>query len=177
MTAATANDTGHRPRIETARLTLRPPERADFDACARFLASDRSAFVGGPVTETKDAWRAFSAIAGHWWLHGYGWFMVTRTATGEVVGCIGLHHPPYHADLELGWVLYSATGEGMATEAASAVRDWGRRTLGPAPLVSYIDTENAASQAVARRLGATTDGTRAEHDPACEVWRHPEAAR
>ncbi len=39
-------------------------------------------------------------------------------------------------------------------------------------LESYIDSWNYRSQAVAKRLGAVTDGTRADHEPGAEVWRH-----
>ncbi len=165
-----------RPVLRTDRLVLRPPEAEDFAPFARFYTSGRGALVGGgEQAGTEAAWRSFAALSGHWWLHGYGWFIVLRRADGEVVGMTGLHHPPHHAEREIGWSLFTGTGEGLATEAARAARDWGRDRLRPARLVSYIDADNAASQRVARRLGAATDGARADHDPACEVWRHGEA--
>ncbi len=163
--------------LTTERLTLRPPRRDDFAPFARFYLSERGAMIGGGAEAgDQGAWKTLAALAGHWWLEGYGWFVLERREGGEVVGMSGLHHPAHHADRELGWSLFSDTGEGLATEAAAAARDWGRARLAPARLVSYIDTGNAPSRGVAERLGATTDGTRAEHDPACEVWLHGEAA-
>ena len=60
----------------------------------------------------------------------------------------------------------------MATEAAIAVKKWACEDLRLDRLYSYIDSANTRSQAVAKRLGATTDGTRAPHEPEAEVWVH-----
>ncbi len=159
--------------LTTGRLSLRMPTLDDWPACRDFYGSEAARPLGGPLNE-KDAWRVFSGAAGHWTLKGYGWFTVEDTK--GVVGTVGLHHPPVHADMEIGWVTYApAQRRGYAVEAAEAVLAWGRAKLGATRIVSYIDPDNAASQAVARRLGATCDGTRAAHDPGCEVWVHGEA--
>ena len=170
MTRPLAHITG--PVLMTERLTLRLPTMADFAVYSAFLTSDDSTFVGGPFAG-KPLWRTFAAIAGHWSLMGYGWFFLERRDTQATIGMCGVHHPPVHADREIGWTLFTDRGQGLATEAATAVRDWAQATLPRAPLVSYIDTANAPSQSVARRLGATTDGTHAAHDAACEIWVHP----
>ena len=44
-------------------------------------------------------------------------------------------------------------GKGYATEAAAAIRDHARSQLGFDRLISLIDPENTASQAVALRIG------------------------
>ncbi|QFU07811.1 hypothetical protein PARPLA_02098 [Rhodobacteraceae bacterium THAF1] len=170
MSTALAHISG--PVLTTDRLTLRLPTMADFDVYAAFYTSEDSVFVGGPFAG-KDLWRAFAGITGHWALMGYGWFFIERRDTGAVIGMTGVHHPPVHFDREIGWVLFTDRGQGFVTEAATAARDWAAATLPPARLVSYIDPDNAPSQAVARRLGATTDGERAAHDAGCEVWVHP----
>lgn len=159
------------PDLQTQRLTLRAPKAGDFPAYAAFYASDRATIIGGPLTDAE-AWHKFASMAGHWALNGFGWFMV-EDADGAC-GFVGVHQPPHYPDMELGWVLYGGhEGQGYATEAAAEVRRWTRATLAPPRLVSFIDPANSNSQRVARRLGATTDGTRAAHDPDCEVWMHP----
>jgi RimJ/RimL family protein N-acetyltransferase len=62
---------------------------------------------------------------------------------------------------------------GFAVEAARAARDWAAgRGLGP--LLSLIDPENAASEGVARRLGARVEGIHDFRDgKQARVWRHP----
>ena len=61
----------------------------------------------------------------------------------------------------LAWVVAtSRQGEGLATEAASAVRDW-LRERGVTRFVAHIHPDHAASAAVARHLGlAATDERR-----------------
>jgi RimJ/RimL family protein N-acetyltransferase len=58
----------------------------------------------------------------------------------------------------LAWVVTtSRQGEGLATEAAGAARDW-LRDHGVTRFVAHIDPDHGASAAVARRLGlAATD--------------------
>jgi len=57
-------------------------------------------------------------------------------------------------------------GRGYATEAALALRDWAFS------LVSYIAPGNAASVAVAERLGARLDPAAPRTVPADLVYRH-----
>ena len=58
--------------------------------------------------------------------------------------------------LELGWTFHpSHWGNGYATEAGRANMDWAFANHDVDELVSVILPENAASQAVARRLGFT----------------------
>ena len=76
-------------------------------------------------------------------------------------------------EIELAWHLFEgAEGKGFATEAGRVVKTWARDDLGLDKLVSYIDVSNERSQAVAKRLGAITDGTRAPHEPEAEIWVH-----
>lgn len=159
--------------LTTERLRLQPPTIEDFSMYAHFYSSDAAAFVGGP-TDTKTAWRFFSGQAGHWSLRGFGWFMLHDT--DGPVGTCGLHHPPYQ-ELEIGWLVFThAQGKGYATEAARAVLEWGKKShIAGQRLVSYIDPENRASQAVANKLGAAWDGEMGVHDPLSQVWVHQEA--
>lgn len=158
------------PEIRTERLTLRAPTLADWPAYAAFYASGRSAIIGGPHDEGA-AWRRFAADAGHWQLHGYGWWTVDDGA--GPVGTCGVHFPPTHHAPELGWTLYeSATGRGYATEAAVAARDWWQARH-PGPLTSNIHAENAASQRVAARLGARPEPAPLARVPDVTAWVHP----
>ena len=159
------------PTLHTDRLTLRPYQRSDFDAYATFYGSDRTAHIGGPVSR-KTAWGFFAADAGHWQLHGFGWWMIDLQ--GNPVGVCGLHHPPHHAEREIGWSLFAdATGKGIACEAASAAMAWGWAHDPDSTIVSYIDRDNAASIRLAERLGATQDRTGPPaHDADATIFRH-----
>lgn len=164
----------HAPTLRTERLFLRGPERGDLDAVTAWItASPRTGFLGGKGS-VDDAWRSHLKNVGHWHWHGFGFFTVTGRDDPAPLGRVGLLKDPGYADVELAWHLFDgAEGQGYASEAAIAVRDWARRDLKIDRLVSYIDAGNIRSRATATRLGATTDGARAAHDPLCEIWTHP----
>lgn len=164
----------HVPVIETERLILRAPEAADLAPLAAFYAGPRAGFVGGPLDDVG-AWRVLATEIGHWPLRGYGRWTLLRRDSGAVAGLIGLIDPPGWPEPELGWDLFEGhEGQGLAFEAASAVREWTYATLGWSTLISLIAPDNARSAALARRLGARIDGsfTHARHGR-LDIWRHP----
>lgn len=162
------------PVLETPRLRLRGPERGDLAAYTRFVTASPVLQARGETVTEDQAWYAFLTGVGHWHWHGFGFFVVVDRDTGDAVGRVGLLRHSRWQDVELAWHLYQgAEGRGFATEAALAVRTWAYDVLAVARLCSYIDRGNLHSQAVARRLGAVTDGTRAAHEPEAEVWLHP----
>ena len=81
------------------------------------------------------------------------------------------------AQPELGWAVVRAEwGNGYATEAARAVRDWVRAERNVARLISLIAPDNVASQRVAERLGAVPTATVTLFDSwDSVVWEHPAA--
>lgn len=121
----------------------------------------------------EQAWFGFLTGIGHWQWHGFGFFTLVLQQTGDPVGRVGLIKHEGWPDVELAWHLFDgAEGKGFATEAACAVKAWAGEDLGFDRLYSFIDCNNTRSQAVAKRLGAVTDGTRARHEPEAEVWVH-----
>jgi len=163
------------PTLTTDRLTLRALSAADFPAFADFYASDRAKFVGGPATAAA-SWRNLASEIGHWTLRGYGRWAVEETASGKFCGVIGLWCPLDWPEPEIGWDLMAGfEGKGYATEAALAARNYAYDTLGWTTAISLVITEqNAASRAVAQRMGATRDGTFVHGSfGELEIWRHP----
>ncbi|MER9052263.1 GNAT family N-acetyltransferase [Mesorhizobium sp. M0923] len=144
------------PTLESERLVLRNWREEDFPAYAAFLADEeRMRYMGGPKS-VWTAWTAFAAMLGEWVLNGHGMFAVQLKETGSVVGRVGLWHPSYIDEPELSWSLYAGfEGRGYAVEAARRVQLWSACDLGLPPLISFIHPENLASQAVAKKLGAT----------------------
>ncbi|RDW13979.1 GNAT family N-acetyltransferase [Paracoccus thiocyanatus] len=168
------------PVLTTERLVLRAPQAGDWPAWRDFFESDRAGFVGGPMVQPGQSWRAFGHFIGHWVLRGYGMFVLTERGSDLGLGAVGPWFPDGWPEHEIGWTLWSGAleGRGYAQEAALAARDFALRTLGWSRPVSYIDPANVRSIALARRLGAV-------HDPQAEaphfgddrspphVFRHP----
>ncbi|MBT3140145.1 GNAT family N-acetyltransferase [Phaeobacter gallaeciensis] len=162
------------PTISTPRLTLRPLEARDFASFSDFFASDRSKFVGGPAT-AEQSWRMLAGELGHWQLRGYGRWAVEETATGKLAGVIGPWNPHGWPEPELGWDLMNGfEGQGYATEAALAAREYAYDTLGWTTAISLVAPENNGSRSVAKRMGATYEGLfDHERHGTLEIWRHP----
>lgn len=165
------------PRLTTRNLLLREYRQSDFDDFAAFYETDRSRFIGGPLTREM-AWRGLAAHLGHWALRGYGFWAVEDRATGCFCGHVGLWFPDGWMEPEVGWVLMGhAEGRGIALEAALAARAHAYDTLGWSTAVSMIDPANEKSIRLARRMDCTFEGMfqHVRLGP-MEIWRHPSPA-
>lgn len=146
------------PRIQTARLLLREPRRADFEA----LSADADdpialAHLGGPTTR-REVWRNFLIGAGSWLISGTGWWTVEHPTRGPV-GTVGVFRREVRPDLEMGWVFLRAHwGQGFATEAAGAALRFARGSWPSERVLAFIDEGNRASIGVAEKLGFRLEG-------------------
>ncbi len=166
------------PTLETERLTLRAPVAADFGAYAQTLASPRAIHIGGPC-DRREAWLDFCQDIASWHLYGHGSWTVTETGADTTLGTVMLHHELGDPERELGWILHKGSeGRGIATEAATAARDFAFDTLEWDTFVSYIAPENDRSIRVAERLSATLDPDAAKPAgfPECLIYRHTAGA-
>ena len=147
------------PVLETARLLLRPPLEEDLDGWATLMADEASSqFIGGPVPRAA-AWRGMATMAGSWALKGFGMFSVVEKGTGEWIGRLGPWQPEGWPGTEVGWgLIRSAWGKGFAIEGAAAAIDWAFDRLGWTEVIHCIDPKNAASIALAERLGSSNKG-------------------
>jgi len=161
------------PILETERLILRGPLQSDLPEFTRFMTKSPRMLAQGETGSKEQAWFGFLIGIGHWQWHGFGFFTVIEHGRSLPIGRVGLLKHSNWPEVELAWHLYDgAEGNGYATEAGQAVLSWAYQTHGLNQLVSYIDCENHRSQAVAKRLGAKTDGARADHEPDAEIWTH-----
>jgi len=146
------------PVLETQRLRMRALDLADFEPLAAFYASDRAAFVGGPMTP-EQVWRTLALEVGHWSLRGYGRWAVEVRATGALAGVIGPWYPHGWPEPEVGWDMMNGfEGKGYAAEAARAALDHAFDALGWTTAISLVADGNTRSAALAERLGARPDG-------------------
>ena len=166
---------GSNPEISTDRLLLRRPQREDFDAFAAFMGDQRSANYVGGVQSQAMAWRGFMTMAGAWELEGFAMFTVLLRSTGEWIGRVGPWQPLGWPGTEVGWgIMPDYWNQGYATEAAIASIDWAFDELGWTDIIHTIHPDNAASIAVAKKLGATSRGPGKLPEPLdhyeIEIW-------
>ncbi|AHD07994.1 acetyltransferase, GNAT family [Phaeobacter gallaeciensis] len=170
------SDTGYRfPSLMTQRLTLVSPAEAGFDAHDAFLRIGAPRFID--AADDPDAlWWSIATIIGHWHLRGYGLFALVERSTGRPVGMIGPWFPKGWPEPELSWHLTEdARGKGYASEAAEAVLDWLFREKNWSNIASFIPEDNAASIALAQRIGARPEqlvSFRLAPANNMRTWRH-----
>jgi [ribosomal protein S5]-alanine N-acetyltransferase len=142
------------PVLETERLRLRAPVADDWPAFRDYRASSRTAYTGGPK-KPHEAAQQFASFFGHWVMRGFGRLIGQDRSTGQPVGHFGPMQWDDSGEVELTWSLWTAEaeGKGLATEGARAMQDWAFRTLGLGHAIAAVHVDNAASHAIARRLG------------------------
>jgi [ribosomal protein S5]-alanine N-acetyltransferase len=144
--------------LKTQRLLLRHFQIEDLEQIHGQVFSDAEVMRFGDGPQTKE-WV-------HQWLvrhidgykiHGYGPYVVIEQKAQKMIGYCGLFYFPDingNEEVEIGYRLAcSSWGQGYATEAASAVRDFAWKTLHLSRLVSLIDPSNIASIHVVEKLG------------------------
>ena len=138
-------------RLVTQRLVVRDVEAADAPGIARIWSDPEvTRFLGGPRDAGKVAASVLEAAADPPRLD-----LWTVEHEGEVIGSCGLVEKQIEGrdEVELIYVIDGKRqGQGLATEAATAVRDHARASLGLSRLVVLIQVENLPSVRVAEKL-------------------------
>lgn len=99
-----------------------------------------------------------SRNVGRYAKNGFGLWAAVLKSTGEVIGDCGLTVQNVDGvdEVEIGYhTRRDLWGQGLATEAARACRDYGFAQLPAGRLISIIRPENLASRRVAEKNGLT----------------------
>jgi RimJ/RimL family protein N-acetyltransferase len=176
--------------IETPRLLLRKPVYEDGLAALDLIGDPVAMeFLGGVHPRAAaDPGFVVRRWLERWDANDCGPFSIVRRMDGRWLGRTGIlvwdartwkpttfADAGEHAQPELGWALAREHwGQGYATEAASAVREWAYYERGVGRLISLIVPANVRSERLAERLGCTRGETVDLWDtgPAV-VWEHP----
>lgn len=148
------------PVIETERLRLRAHRLDDLADCVAMWSDPKIVrYTIGQISNEQRTWMRILAYLGHWSMLGYGYWAVAEKSTDRYIGELGFAdfkrdiQPSTQGSPELGWALAShAHGKGFATEALTAVLDWGDTNLNTDHTVCIINPLNAASLRVAEKL-------------------------
>ena len=126
--------------LQSERLSLRTMTVGDTEPLmAVFTDPAVMASFGGDLFDREQMKRWVERNLAHQEQHGYGLFTVVLRRDGVIIGDCGLEHMEVDGspEIELGYDLRSEYGgRGLATEAATAVRDHAFHDLGVERLIS-----------------------------------------
>jgi RimJ/RimL family protein N-acetyltransferase len=154
--------------LETDRLVLRPPLPEDAEALAPMYADPEvMRYLGKGRTLTREQTeRSVQRMIDGWEADGFGLFTTVRKEDETIIGRVGIivwdpttwelvrADSEGPKELEVGYTIGKPFwGQGYATEAAGAARDFALERLGARRLIALIIHGNDASERVALKLG------------------------
>lgn len=149
--------------IATHRLLLEPWHERYREAFVELGSDERAMrYIGSGLPWTREqSEERFAWHLGHWRRHKFGWRSAIDKSSGALLGFVGINHVRPEAievepgEVEIGWRFAAgATGRGLATEAAVALRDEGFGRVGLKRLIGRCQPANVPSSAEsAGRLG------------------------
>lgn len=161
--------------LNTKRLTLRYFDLSDDKALHEAVFSNPEVMRFGDGVQSLEWTRAWiqTCQRDYYETRGYGPCAVIERQTRLLIGYCGLFYFPDvngQQEVEIGYRLArSAWGQGYATEAAIAVRDYAFTALRIARLISIIDPSNSASIRVAEKIGM-----QCKQDVMFQGYTHPD---
>lgn len=160
--------------IETPRLRLRRWLSRDFAPYAA-LNADPEVMAFFPATiSAEQSGQAIDIFEANFKRVGYSFWAVEEINSGAFVGSVGLENYDLqavggekpHTQVAIGWQLARAFwGQGLASEAAAAVRDYAQNQLKLKEIIAIMAQKNLRSIAVCERLGMKRDETQRYLDP------------
>ena len=142
--------------LETARLVLREFVAQDLGELSQILSDPVTMhFYPNPLNRDQvSEWIARNRR--RYEQDGHGLWAMQSKSTGELIGDCGLTCQMVGdaEQIEIGYhVRRDLWGQGYASEAARAARDWGFRKLEVEHLISLVRVGNLPSRRVAEKIG------------------------
>ena len=158
---------------ETDRLILRHFHAFNAQAMDHVFG-DPEVMLYGPGIQTQswvEDW--LRDCMENYQMLGFGPWAVVERSSSKVIGYAGLFYFPDidgRPEIEMGYRLArSYWGQGFATEAVAAIREYAFHVLCFHRLIALIDPQNTASIRVAEKVGL-----RYEKDAMLEGYTHPD---
>lgn len=146
------------PELTTGRLRLRQWRTADVAALAVLESAEPDRAHPADPVDAASAYIDTQAVTLA--VRGYGMWALERRSSGELIGRAGLtvvgpdRGAPFAPAVELSCRLAPThRRQGLATEAAGAVLDYGFAVLGVSVVVAVMDPDDDAARSLALRLG------------------------
>jgi RimJ/RimL family protein N-acetyltransferase len=144
--------------LETERLILRNWQAADLEPFAAINADPRVMEFFPACLSRAESDQLAGRISARLNQRGWGLYAVESKNTAAFLGFTGLSVPAFEAAftpcVEIGWrIAHAAWGQGIATEAATAVVQFAFSRLNLPELVSFTTAANVRSRRVMEKVG------------------------
>jgi ribosomal-protein-alanine N-acetyltransferase len=140
----------------TARLLLRPFQPGDTDQAVALFADPEvmKYSASGPDADRSATEARIARYQQDYERDGFGVWAIVDRGPGRLVGIAGLRRLQHGEEVELIYRLrHDKWGQGLASEAVSALIERGFTELGLRRIFAFIEPENLASQRAALRVG------------------------
>ncbi|CAG9622694.1 GNAT family N-acetyltransferase [Sutcliffiella rhizosphaerae] len=150
-------------QIKSQRLNFRKYNDGDFDYLFSLLSDPETVrYIGEGQTRDRVGTQQFLERIYHTYNVGkdMGLMVLQDKDNNQPIGHAGLVPQTINGvdEIEIGyWISREHWGKGYATEAATALRDYGCKNLGKERYISLIQPENMASIKVAGKLGMSLE--------------------
>lgn len=148
------------PVLVSERLEYWRPRADDLAAIYAIVTDPETARFIGRRESIADQFQRNARNAGSWLLYGYGCFTLRPRGSDEIVGTTGVFHSwrgmgeDVDDKAEIGWILRrDQVGRGLGYESAKASLAWFDANYGRREVTCFVAVENAASLALAAKLG------------------------
>ena len=149
--------------IETKRLILRKVEHSDAEAFFElFNEPEVMKYFNNTPDAIEEAHERIQRDINHYTEYGFGFWTTVLKEARKVIGQCGLLAQIVDEvnETEIGYTLARKyRGQGLATEAAKAIKNYGFNKLKFNRLISIIHPQNIASQKVALGPGLAFEKT------------------
>jgi [ribosomal protein S5]-alanine N-acetyltransferase len=148
--------------LETDRLILRRLTMDDLDDLFELYHSpDVRKYYSEGIPSYQETKQELEWMIQHCYAkYRFGMWATIHKETGKFIGRCGLTPMDIegHEEIEVGYMLAKEYwGQGLATEAAKAILDYGFEQVGLTRLICVVNPENQASSRVAMKIGMTLE--------------------
>jgi len=148
--------------LQTSRLILRNWKQNDIEPFAILNSDPRVCEFLPNVLSQEETLTSVIKIQSHFKKHAFGLFAVELISTKTFIGFVGLKYFSFDShftpSVELAWRLsWENWGQGLATEAAQKVTQYGFETLGLPEILAITAKNNQRSRRVMEKLGMFTN--------------------
>ena len=148
--------------LQTSRLILRNWKQNDIEPFAILNSDPRVCQFLPNVLSQEETLTSVMKIQSHFKKHAFGLFAVELISTKTFIGFVGLKYFSFDShftpSVELAWRLsWENWGQGLATEAAQKVTQYGFETLGLPEILAITAKNNQGSRRVMEKLGMFTN--------------------